>query len=106
MTNKKAIGRNFSEHTWFWVRSLFFFGLQCRLCFCAATLVVNANVVEGNIFNIVTRDAADNRGVLWFGVIDHDVTEGDPSQRTHRRPRRATQATSQPQKNRAISNVA
>src|SRR5205814_6343418 len=92
VANKESIRRHLAEHCRFRIVSFFFGRLQCRLSFCAATFVVNANVSERYVFDVVSGYTADDRCVLRLGVIDDDVTDDYPTQRANGRALRPTSA--------------
>ena len=106
MPDKKAVRGNLAEHRRLRIVVLFFRRLECSLLFCAAAFVVNANVVECHVFDIVAGDAADDRGVSWFGVIDDDVAECDATQRANRHSRWSTHPPAKPQKDWTVGDVA
>ena len=45
------------------------------LLFGSATLVIDADVAEFYIFNIMTRNAHNQRSVAAIGVVDHDIAD-------------------------------
>src|SRR4030095_11344745 len=54
--------------------------IQGGLLFGATALIVDANIAQAHVVDCVTGYAANNRGILWIGVIDNQITNNHPSQ--------------------------
>src|SRR3954449_3598932 len=101
MTDKEAIGWRLSEHRWFRISSLFFRRIQRCLRFRATALVIDPYVAESDVFDVVTWDAAYDRGVFRIRIVDDDVADNDASQCTHiGRLFGSSEATAEPEKDR------
>src|SRR6185312_1511962 len=80
MSYEKTICRYLTKHRRLGIVCLALRRLQFGPGRGAAALIVDANVAESHVFNIMTGDAANDRGVARVGVIDNHVADNDTSQ--------------------------
>src|ERR1044071_9199849 len=105
MSNKKTIGRNLTEHRRLWIIVLFFGRVECCLLFGASASIINAYVIEYQIFDVAAGNATDDRPVFRFGVIHDDVAECHATQRAHRWAGRSAHTAAKTQEDRTVGDV-
>src|SRR5262249_33679206 len=69
--------------------------------------VINADVAQTKVLDLVTGNAADDRGVLWFGVVGDDIADNDAACLADgHRVRRSAVSFSKADEDRGICDVA
>src|SRR5215831_11151973 len=107
MTHEESVGGNLAEHVGFRVCRFFLGWLALSLGHRPSAFVENLNIVEFQVFNVVTWDPTDDRAILSVGVINRHVADGEPPDRSNSRGLLgSSRAITEPDKDRWIHDVA
>src|SRR5689334_13910384 len=79
MPDKESVCRHLAEHYWLWVVSFILRRLKGGLLRGAATLIINTNIAETNVFDLIAGNAGNYRCILWCGVIGDDIADDQAS---------------------------
>src|SRR5262245_54949358 len=107
VADKESIGGNVAEHVGLRVCRLFLGWLALSLRYRASAFVENLNIVEFQVFNVVTGDSTDDRAILRVGVINRHVADGEPPDRSNSRGLLgSSRAITEPDKDGRIDDIA
>src|SRR5260370_22354151 len=107
MTDEEAvIGQRRDKHAGFGISVFVFRRLEKGVLFRATTLMLYVDVVKPDVFNFVSRNAADNGSQARGRIRANHVTDVDPPQFSYGYALGSAHAAAEPEEDGGIRNVA